>query len=273
VHFLPDADPHALGHKSLAVSLSDLAAMGAEPAWLTLSLTLPQSEPRWLEGFSRGFAALANEFGAQLVGGDTTRGHRSVTVQALGFCEPGGALRRTGARPGDPVFVTGTLGDAGLALRATQGLPVTADWLAAVRERLDRPAPRVATGLALRGLARAAIDISDGLAADLGHILAASGVGARLELARLPLSDPVYRYVAETGDWGLPLSSGDDYELCFVLPAEARDQPGRVSAASGCRVSRIGWIEAEPGLRCQLPDGRRLTHVPRGFDHFAGPPE
>jgi len=270
VHFLPDADPASLGHKSLAVSLSDLAAMGARPAWVTLALTLPESDPGWLESFARGFAALAGEFGVQLVGGDTTRGPRSMTVQALGLCEPGRALTRAGARPGDHIYVTGTLGDAGLALRAARGQPLDARWLAGLQERLDRPTPRVAMGLALRGLARAAIDISDGLVADLGHILESSGVGGRLELACLPLAEPVSRYLAETADWGLPLSAGDDYELCFTLPPGLGDRAESLAVAAGCRVTWVGEIEAEPGLRCRLPDGSLLARMPQGFDHFAG---
>jgi len=269
VHFFPDAEPVALGHKTLAVSLSDLAAMGAQPAWIVLALTLPDSDRRWIEGFSRGFAGLAGELGVQLVGGDTTRGPRSITVQALGFCEPGRALRRSGARPGDQIYVTGTLGDAGLALLAAQGLPLSPVCLAEVRERLDRPTPRVAAGLALRGLARAAIDISDGLAADLGHILESSGLGANIDLARLPLTDPVAQYVQRTGDWSIPLSAGDDYELCCVLPPQLVGHAEGLQARIGCRFTRIGEIERQLGLRCRLPGGRQLVPVPEGFDHFA----
>lgn len=269
VHFFPNADPAGLGHKSLAVSLSDLAAMGAEPAWVTLALTLPDSDLRWLDGFSRGFATLADESGVQLVGGDTTRGPRSVTVQALGFCPCGQALTRAGARPGDQIYVTGTLGDAGLALLAAQGRPMSSAWLSGIRLRLDRPTPRVSAGLVLRGLARAAIDVSDGLTADLGHVLTASGVGARLDLARLPMSEPVSHYVAETGDWSVPLSAGDDYELCCALPSEVSDEVPRLAARMGCAFTWIGQIESEPGLRCWLPDGTQLVCVPQGFDHFA----
>lgn len=213
---------------------------------------------------------MAGELGVQLVGGDTTRGPRAITVQALGFCEPGRALRRAGARPGDQIYVTGTLGDAGLALLAARGLSLSSVRLAEVRDRLDRPAPRVAAGLALRGLARAAIDISDGLAADLGHILESSGVGARLELAHLPLSEPVAHYLSHTGDWGIPLSAGDDYELCCVLPPELCAQAEGLQARVGCRLTWVGAIEPQPGLRCELPGGGLLGSVPGGFDHFAG---
>ncbi len=187
-HFLPDCDPESLGHKSLAVGLSDLAAMGAEPAWATLALTLPDHDPGWIAAFSRGFAALAGAHGVSLVGGDTTRGPLSVTVQVHGLVPAGRAIRRSGAAPGDRVYVSGTLGDAGLALRRIlSGEPV--DPVA--RARLERPTPRVALGLALRGVASAMIDVSDGLAADLGHILAASGVGAEIDLTALPLSAAV----------------------------------------------------------------------------------
>jgi thiamine-monophosphate kinase len=197
VHFLPDVDPAALGHKALAVNLSDLAAMGAEPAWATLALTLPGIDEEWIARFCAGFFALAERFGVDVVGGDTTRGPRAITVQAHGFVPPGAALLRSAARPGDVVYVTGTLGDAGLALLlasdrhdnagAGAGAIDDAD-LAALQGRLDRPVPRIAEGIALRGLARACIDVSDGLYADLSHILEESGVGAVLDLGALPLS-------------------------------------------------------------------------------------
>lgn len=268
VHFLPGSDPRSLGHKALAVNLSDLAAMGAEPAWATLALTLPESDPAWLEAFSDGFCRLAREFGVQLVGGDTTRGPLTLSVEAKGLVPVGQALRRAGARAGDLIFVSGLLGDAGLALRALRdGLEV--DDLAYLRSRLERPQPRLSLGRSLRGLATAAIDISDGLAADLDHILVSSGVGAVVELRRLPCSEPVSAYLARSGDWSLPVAAGDDYELCFTLP------PGRLAALEGlaenrsCRITRIGEITRERGLHLRAADGGDYRPRSSGYTHFA----
>jgi len=266
VHFSPDIPPADLGHKALAVNLSDLAAMGAEPAWATLSISLPEADGAWLAAFADGFFALAGRFGVQLVGGDTTRGPLAVTVQLQGFVPADAALRRGGARPGDHVFVTGSLGDAGAGLAIEQGrLAFTgpaADFLLA---RLHRPTPRVEAGLALRGLASAAIDVSDGLGQDLGHILAASGVGAELEIAALPLSDELLASgIAQP--WRLAAAAGDDYELCFTAPADAA--PG-VADALDCPVTRIGRIVGEPGLRWLDAQGRTVAPPPRGWDHFA----
>ena len=268
VHFLPDVDPCALGHKALAVNLSDLAAMGAEPAWATLALTLPRVEEAWLRGFARGFSALARRFGVQLVGGDTTRGPLSITVQAHGFLEAERALRRSGARPGDLVWVTGCVGDAGLALLAKQGLYVGADGLRELFGRLERPEPRIEAGLALHGLASAAIDVSDGLAADLGHLCRASGVGATVEVERLPCSGPVRTYVEETGDWSLPLAAGDDYELCFTAPGDRQGDIEALARSLPGSLTWVGMVERQPGVRCRYPDGR-LEEAPTGYDHFA----
>jgi thiamine-monophosphate kinase len=266
VHFLPDSDPEGIGHKTLAVGLSDLAAMGAEPAWATLALTLPKADRTWIAAFCRGFARLAERHGVQLVGGDTTRGPLSVTVQVHGLVPLGTGIRRGGACSGDRVWVTGTLGDAGLALRRLgAGEPVSAF----LRDRLDRPEPRVALGLSLRGLASGMIDLSDGLAADLGHILEASGVGAEIELPALPLAPEVSGYLHETGDWTLPLASGDDYELCFTVP------PGRCAAIEAlaercdCRLTAIGVVTDQPGLRCLQANGSHWRPVRAGYDHFA----
>lgn len=266
IHFFPDCDPTAIGHKALAVGLSDLAAMGATPAWSTLALTLPAADDAWLRAFCAGFAALSNAHGIRLVGGDTTRGPLSVTVQVHGQVPLGAAIRRDGARPGDLVCVSGTLGDAGLALRGLlAGEPVAP----ALRRRLEYPTPRVELGLALRGLASAMIDLSDGLAGDLGHILTASGVGAELELAKLPLSPPVAEVVARTGDWSLPLASGDDYELCFCLPPAHAAQCQAFAATLDYPLRHIGQIHANAGLRCRLPDGGYLADSLSGYDHFA----
>jgi thiamine-monophosphate kinase len=268
VHFLADTDPADLGYRALAVNLSDLAAMGAEPAWATLSLTLPDAEPRWLEGFCRGFYELSREFGVQLVGGNLAHGPLNITVGAYGHVPVDTALRRDGAGVGDAIYVTGVLGDAALALNHVLGRQLLdAVAFASVRARLVRPHPRVAEGLRLRGIASAAIDISDGLLADLGHVLAASGVGARIELSRLPVSD-VYRGEFARAGWEPALTQGDDYELCFSVP------PGRVAALEaltpmlGCRITRIGEAVSEAGLTVLDASGHRYVARHAGYDHF-----
>ncbi|MBK1691584.1 thiamine-phosphate kinase [Ectothiorhodospira mobilis] len=265
VHFPVDTPSGAIGHKALAVNLSDLAAMGATPRWVTLALTLPGEDTAWVEAFARGFLDLARSHEVALVGGDTTRGPLTLTVQAMGVVPTGAALRRDGARPGEAILVTGTVGDAALALRELgRG---RAD--PRLRARLDRPEPRVAAGRALRGLASACIDVSDGLAQDLGHILAASGVGATLETARLPLS-PAFREVmgTEDVDWSLPLAGGDDYELLFTAPQGAVEALCRTLAGLGCPATVIGRTETEPGLRILDPQGNPLPLERGGYAHF-----
>ncbi len=266
VHFSPETDPQNLGHKALAVGLSDLAAMGAEPAWATLALTLPAADPLWLRAFSAGFANLAVEQGVSLVGGDMTRGPLSISVQVHGFVPLGQELRRRGAHPGDLIFVSGTLGDAGLALHHLQrSRPLSPN----LRLALERPNPRVELGLALRGLASAVIDLSDGLVSDLGHILEASGVAADLFLQDLPLSPEVADYVAATDDWYIPLTSGDDYELCFTLPPQRISDMGRVAKQlKDCPLRVVGRIGYGKELRCFLPNGRFWKPLQGGFDHF-----
>lgn len=266
VHFLPEVEPDSLGHKALAVSLSDLAAMGAEPRWATLALTLPEVDADWLEAFARGLFALAERHGVEIIGGDTTRGPLSITLQAMGWVPEGRALCRSGARPGDGIYVSGPIGSAGLGLKQRLGQTDLQD--AAALARLERPEPRVALGFQLRGLASACIDVSDGLAADLGHILAASGVGAALDCAALPLTDGVARYIAATGDWAMPWHAGDDYELCFTVPEDQRDELARRLAGTGLAAFPIGRIEAEPGLRL-LKEGRLIDLNPSGYEHFS----
>lgn len=262
-HFTADVDPESLGHKSLAVNLSDLAAMGAEPAWATLALTLPDVDEQWLAAFASGFAGLAAEHDVQLVGGDTTRGPLSISIQLLGFVDPGMALRRDGARPGDLVYVTGELGLAALELSLRQKGQL--DWLA---DALDRPCPRIEEGLALAGIASSAIDISDGLLADLGHICEASGSGASIQCARLPLEQRVKRHIQATGDWSMPLSGGDDYQLCFTVPPGRRQQLEQLQAEQGFRFAMIGEIESTPDIQVFLPDGKTTKPDVSGFDHF-----
>lgn len=288
VHFLANTDPESLGHKALAVSLSDLAAMGAEPAWATLSLTLPAPpDESWLVAFAEGFHRLAERFGVDLVGGDTTQGPRTITVQAHGIVPAGEALRRDGARPGDRIFVTGSLGDAGLGLLEVTGRlgaeeSALAEARAVVARRHLRPMPRVAAGLALRGIARAAIDLSDGLAGDLPHLLRASGVGATVDAASLPLSEATSRLAGQPGVLGalgvrdaaaarleLALTAGEDYELCFTVPAAAEAMAAEAMAGTGTAWTTIGVIDEEPGLRLRGIDGRSFTPRGRAYEHFA----
>ena len=268
-HFLPTDDPEALGHKLVAVNLSDLAAMGADPAWLTLALTLPEIDHDWLAAFASGLFGLADAVGAELVGGDVTRGPLTLTLQAAGTVPAGMALRRDGARPGDGVYVSGTLGDAALALDlrlAGASLPVPlAVPLAA---RLDRPSARLALGRALRGQASAAIDVSDGLLADLGHLCARSGVGAEIDLSRLPRSEAFVAAARGELDADKPLNGGEDYELCFTLPAGQADAVSALIQAGGCPITRIGRISATPGVRCRDATGRLVAPSRAGFDHF-----
>ncbi|MGA7801381.1 MAG: thiamine-phosphate kinase [Gammaproteobacteria bacterium] len=274
VHFPVGTDPAAVGHKALAVNLSDLAAMGAEPAWATLALTLPEPDTGWLEGFARGFAALAERFRVQLVGGDTTRGPLTVTVQAHGLVAVGRALRRDGARPGDEIYVTGTLGDAGLGLRLIQeAIAVPAMHRNFLVERLEYPQPRVRAGTALCELASATIDVSDGLLSDLGHILEQSGVGATVWVDWLPRS-VAFRETLDgrpgfEAQWDhLPLAGGDDYELCFTAAPERRADLERALAALDCGYRRVGVIEPAAGLRCRHDDGSPCAAGAGGYRHF-----
>jgi thiamine-monophosphate kinase len=266
IHFLPDVDPEKLGHKALAVNLSDLAAMGAKPAWCTLALTLPNVDEAWLSAFSRGFFSLANRFGIALVGGDTTRGPLSITLQALGLVPVGQALRRSGARPGDLIYVSGPLGSAGLGLRMRQGLTTVFD--AAAIGALECPEPRVALGERLRGLASACIDISDGLAADLGHLLAASQVGATLDVEHIPLIESVRQFVRDNQHGDLPLTAGDDYELCFTVPTDRQAKVDSLLERLELPGQCVGAIETTPGLRIQR-HGQPIALNFSGYDHFS----
>lgn len=270
-HFLPDADPASLGHKALAVNLSDLAAMGAVPRWATLALALPEADEAWLEAFARGFFELAERHGVELVGGDTTRGPLNLCVQLLGEVPTGQALRRDGARPGDDIWVSGRLGDAALALAHLQGRLVLAPQQAeACRRALDWPEPRVELGLRLRGLAHACIDISDGLLADLGHVLERSRVSARLGFEALPRSDALALHLPEPAALECLLAGGDDYELLFTAPPEHGAKVELAAREVGVPVTRIGEIRAGAGLEVLGPDGAPLPVARRGFDHFAG---
>lgn len=267
VHFPEDAPPEALGHRVLAVNLSDLAAMGARPRWVLLSVTLPELDDAWLEEFSRGLAQLADRHEVALVGGDTTQGPRSMTVQVLGALPRGEVLTRGGAAVGDGIYVTGSVGDAALGLRCwsqRRGTP-TGDAALAVA-RFLRPEPRVTAGLVLREYASAAIDVSDGLAIDLARVLEESGVGGTVELHALPRSAYFRRLGGTLED---ALYGGDDYELCFTLPPEAGEGAVQELAAWGIAATRIGTVDATPGLRQRDAQGSVSALEVRGYDHFS----
>ncbi len=276
-HFLSTVDPAALGHKALAVNLSDLAAMGAEPLGFTLALALPQADERWLSGFTQGLFALADAHACPLVGGDTTRGPLNLSVTVMGQVPPGMALRRSGAQVGDDIWVSGTLGDARVALEVFRGtLALPPEIFQAARERLERPTPRLALGRALRGVAHAAADISDGLLGDLGHILQASGVGAQLMVDQLLASQAVGAAVRHLQhDWALTcvLTGGDDYELVFTAPAVARSALVTAASKAQTPITCIGQVvPAQQGQpRLQLLDDRQQPMAVQlaSFDHFA----
>jgi len=269
VHFPENTSAFDVGWKSLAVNLSDLASMGATPAWATLALTLPRADAAWVAAFADGFAALAREFKLALVGGDTTRGPLSITVTVHGFVPPGSALLRRGARVGDGIFVTGTPGDAAAGLHCLgQGMQLVA---AADRlvERLNRPTPRVAQGLLLRGRASACIDVSDGLAADLDHICAASGVGAQIEIESLPASSALLDAFEASMRARFQLRGGDDYELCFTTSDEGASPLLEDLARSGCGATRIGRIVAGSGVCVRDARGNEIAPDRGGWEHFA----
>jgi thiamine-monophosphate kinase len=269
-HFLSTVPPERLGHKALAVNLSDLAACGARPLAFTLALSMPRVQEAFLAGLARGMQALAQRAGIALVGGDTTAGPLALTVTVLGEVPPGAALLRSGARVGDTVWVSGELGDARLALEAFRGtLRLEAGAFEAARRAMEQPEPRVALGLALRGVATSAIDLSDGLLGDLGHILERSRVGARLRLDALPRSahlaaqpEPVQRSCL--------LAGGDDYELLFTAPAAAEPAVREAAARAGVPVTAVGVIVPDAGLQVFDAQGREIALGDlTGFDHFA----
>jgi thiamine-monophosphate kinase len=270
-HFFAGADAFKLGHKSLAVNLSDLAAMGARPVGFTLALALPTANRDWLHGFSSGLFALADAFNCELIGGDTTKGPRNICITVFGEVVPGRALRRDAARAGDDIWISGTLGDARLALAGLRHeLALDDAALQACAVRLHTPVPRVELGVLLADLqlAHAAIDISDGLVGDLQHILARSGVGATLDVDALPAG-----VVLTTRERALrrafAAAGGDDYELCFTAPASARAAILAAADSVATPVTRVGTIEAEPGLRLADADGAALDLDLHSFDHFS----
>lgn len=273
-HFFPDADPRKLGHKALAVNLSDIAAMGAIPRWATLSIALPRVDTRWLAAFMSGFMRLARRHGVDLVGGDTTHGPLNICVQITGEVPRGRALRRDGARVGDDVWVSGTLGDAALALELARGrfkfMPRESRRL---QKKLEAPTPRIALGVALRGIARSAIDISDGLIADLGHICERSRVAAVVRLQDLPCSALLKRHLDRPAARAALLSGGDDYELCFTAGRGQRAAIARLAKRVRLKLTRVGRITRQqrgtPRVAVLDVEGRPLRVRSGGFEHFS----
>ena len=277
-HFLSTVDPARLGHKALAVNLSDLAACGATPVAFTLALALPRADARWLEPFAQGLLALADAHGCELIGGDTTQGPLNICITVMGEVPVidgrSQALLRSGARPGDDLYVSGTLGDARLALEVFRGhQSLTGPAFEAARARMECPMPRVALGQALRGIASAAADISDGLVGDLGHILRRSGVGANIDAERAlgllaARSEGGEVQLDDDTVLGLVLAGGDDYELVFTAPATAREAVQAASRSSQTPVTRIGRIEPQAGLRLLDARGQLIERSDESFDHF-----
>ena len=265
VHFPSDTSPFDIGYKLMAVNLSDLAAMGAEPRWASLALTLPNTNQDWLEQFSAGLFELANKYAVQLIGGDTTQGSLTLSLTLHGVVQTEQFLSRDGAQVGDAIVVSGHLGDAGLAL---QKIFSNEDIEPELLSRLNKPTPRVELGRSLVGLAHACVDISDGLIADLGHVLTASrsssALGADLLLEDLPTSDSI-KTVTATGDWSLPLAAGDDYELCFTITESKLQQ----LAAASVQVTRIGTVTDRPGIRCLLENGKQIDDDWHSYEHFS----
>lgn len=271
-HFFADVAPHTLGHKAMAVNLSDLAAMGAKPLGFTLALALPHADEQWLTGFAQGLFALADAHACPLVGGDTTRGPLNLCITVFGELRPGEALRRSAARPGDDLYVSGQPGEARLALEWLMGAPWACSQLgnhlpAALRSRLECPLPRLALGQALVGVAHAALDLSDGLAGDLGHILSASGVGAHIDIAALPRS-PALTALPEARWRDCVLCGGDDYELLFTAAPSAGPAIEAAALQTGTPCTRIGRITAASGLVLRDEHGAVMPLDLQGFDHF-----
>ena len=280
IHFHADHSPEHLGHKALAASLSDLASMGAAPLWATINLSLPNVDHQWLEGFANGLYSLAERYDVKVIGGDTVKGRLSVSLQAIGYLKTGEVLTRAGAKPGDLIYVSGTVGDAamGLALQPAlkreqaqdEGMPQTdVDYFVA---RFHRPEPRVALGMEIVKYARAAIDISDGLLMDLRRLLSASGTGAVIDVGRVPLSSAMRRRFEGALDWSVPLTGGEDYELVFTADKGQADKIRQVGNVVGCPVTEIGRVvesggEGEISL---MQDGSPMPLPDKlGFDHFA----
>jgi thiamine-monophosphate kinase len=271
VHFPENTSAQDIARKSVAVNLSDLAAMGAQPAWLTLALTLPRVDESWLEKFARDFIDTAAQYGAELIGGDISEGPLNISVTAMGLVDADAVMRRDRAQAGDAIYVTGTLGDAAIGLALLQQDSINDDSSAWLAGRLNRPEPRVDFALLAARCCDCAIDISDGLAADLGHVLDASGCGADVRLDSIPLSPQALAHFNAAGgiDWDVILSGGDDYELCVVTAPANEAQLVQAARQSGTRLSRVGEIMRRPGLRFLDAGGETRALANRGFEHFS----
>jgi thiamine-monophosphate kinase len=268
-HFYDSAEPYDVGYKSMAVNLSDMAAMGARPRWATLSLTLPAADARWLEQFARGFLDLARDYDVDLIGGDTTRGPLAICVQIMGEVAPGKALRRSGAQAGDKLWVSGSLGDAALALACLRGdFDLQAQERTNALKRLNQPQPRVALGMGLVGLATSTIDISDGLVADVGHIAEASGVQVIIDWESVPLSTPAARHRQDPQVQRCALAGGDDYELAFTAPCNVTAALALLGTRLNVGLTRVGSIELGAGVTVLDHAGKPFTLAEAGFDHF-----
>lgn len=270
VHFLPETDPAAIGHKALAVNLSDLAAMGAVPSWVTLALTMPSFDHAWCEAFCAGFFALATRYQVQLIGGNLAKGPLNITVEAMGLVDTNHSLLRKNARVGDKIFVTGTLGDAGYGLALQQKKKsLSADLSSYFLTRLNQPEPQIAAGLVLReNGAHAAIDISDGFIADLTHLLQASDVGARINVDAIPQSAALIEHVASVERLTFALTSGDDYELCFTAPAHHEKLLQEKLASVHCRMTSVGEIISDKKLILHRQNGEIYHGTIQGYEHF-----
>ena len=268
VHFPQNTSAVDIGYKALAVNLSDLAAMGAMPAWAMLAISLPTADEHWLRDFMQGFSELARLHGVQLIGGDTTSGPLSITVQLTGFVAPGKLMRRDKAKAGDKIYVSGTLGDAALGLQYALQKISTATPLPYCLSRLNRPEPRVSLGRELIAFNRCGIDVSDGLLADLGHITRASGCAATIHLDQLPLSDELKAYFGNDCDWSLIVTGGDDYELCFTLPAQHGFVLDAIAKKLQIQLTCIGEIVAGDGVQCFDSGGGAVNFDKSGYNHF-----
>ncbi len=269
IHFLPSTRPEDLASKAIAVNLSDLAAMGAEPAWMTLALTIPDTDEEWLSVFNKSLFKYADFYGIQLIGGDTTRGPLTITIQAMGFVPPKAAPLRSGAKAGDVIFVTGTIGDAGIGLSIITGdhKPEHEEFAHFLTQRYNRPTPRVALGLGIRKIASSAIDLSDGLAGDLSHILDASNVGAVIELESLPLSEALLSECDFESAVKYALSSGDDYELCFTVPEDKIEKLEKALKSTGCVYQQVGRITGGSDIT-YTQKGKKVELQMNGYSHF-----
>jgi len=270
VHFFADMSPRALGHKAVAVNLSDIAAMGGDPTWISLSVTLPTADEQWVKEFSAGIFEICEYYNVQVVGGDTTQGPLTVTVSAKGLVPKGKALMRGGAQPGDWIYVTGTLGDAGVAIDAIKNdkqLPLLHEKF--IIDRFEFPTPRVAIAQSLREVANSAIDISDGLISDLGHVLEASNCGAIVNVDQLPLSEALTESLDEHLHYDFALTSGDDYELLFTVPEDKRGALDVTMAHYGVQLTCIGQIQGQTGKLELRKDNEPFEFEGRGFQHFS----